>query len=458
MTKLLSIGTLLIAGASVAVGSLEFMVDHRNFADNLVAELYQSENECTSTLGISMAFSLIYPAGDELNQNQMQSVLGYPVSETTQQLVWDSTQQRLDSKYEGRCLQPSSEEGVKCEEEEASLEIANRIWMADSLIVQDEYRTLLGQNLFQMDFESGDAGSVINAWVNASTNGLVDSVVDNGPLPNVVLIAVNAIYLKASWQTQFKKDFTNVDSFYDSPSRLNSLPSKVNFMHNVGEFLYSDTAVSGYQVLALPFVGTISMIIALPSSEKPSLIKFQEIHESLDDLETARVALAIPKFKFESIYKENLLEALQHIGLTAPFDGGLCFGGEGGCNDRVSDIIHKTVIDVNEEGVEAAAVTALVLDRGMPLDNIPVLFLANHPFQFFIYESQEDVVLFEGYVSDPGSTYTAETSALNAQHGDADFWKESFNVDPREHNTSSSSCWTWALSSVVTLVALAMTV
>lgn len=192
------------------------------------------------------------------------------------------------------------------------------------------------------------------------------------------------------------------------------------------------------------------MILALPETDAAAPIDFQDIQPLLSGMESTKVAVALPKFRFESVYKENLKESLQSIGLKSAFEGGLCFGGEGGCNAKVSEVIQKTVINVNEEGVEASAVTAVMVDRGAPVPDVPVLFLANHPFQFFIYESEEDVVLFEGRVGDPGSTYTVEDPSLGAQHNDESFWTDSFNVDPRSPTDPSSTNlpWTWVLNTI----------
>lgn len=155
----------------------------------------------------------------------------------------------------------------------------------------------------------------------------------------------------------------------------------------------------------------------------------------LPKLQSTAVAIALPKFRFTSSYQERMRAALQETGLTAPFEGSLCFGGEGGCNGKVTDVIHKTVIDVNEQGVEAAAVTNTVtLSRASsPLGTfgVPVLFLANHPFQFFIYEDEEDLVLFEGQVGNPGAAIETETPNLDIQHASPTFWSDTFQVEPK---------------------------
>lgn len=113
-----------------------------------------------------MAFSLLYPSADTTNQVEMQAVFGYPSTQTHRQLLWNDTQVRLNEKYNGKCIvsQDSQLEKHACEVEEASLKIANRVWVTDSLIVGDAYRNLLKGYMFQLDFHAGDAGKVINDW------------------------------------------------------------------------------------------------------------------------------------------------------------------------------------------------------------------------------------------------------------------------------------------------------
>ena len=88
----------------------------------------------------------------------------------------------------------------------------------------------------------------------------------------------------------------------------------------------------------------------------------QDVLNAIPSMKIERVAVAIPKFKFESEYKENLMESLNDIGLNAPFEGELCKIFDD-CSVKISDVIQKTVIDVNEQGVEAAAVTLIGVDR-----------------------------------------------------------------------------------------------
>ena len=210
---------------------------------------------------------------------------------------------------------------------------------------------------------------------------------------------------------------------------MTEVASTMHFMHHVIDFVsYSHEAVPGFQVMMLRFTGALSMIFALPTSESSGDVASATILEALPQLALARMAVALPKFQFESEYKNNLKAALQAIGLTAPFDGGLCIYASGGCA-LIDKIIQKTFINLNEDGVEAAAVTAIILVSGLPPPETPILFMADHPFQFFIYDSTEELVIFEGRVGNPSVADDAPVPQLQASHSESGFWQTYFGVD-----------------------------
>ena len=206
-------------------------------------------------------------------------------------------------------------------------------------------------------------------------------------------------------------------------------------------FDYSHDALPGYQVIDLPFDNSqMSMIFVLPKTDgaEPDVTSTDVISAS-SSLQNTRVALSLPKFKFESKYEDELKDALFQLGIVAPFtegSGALCgiFEDTEGCENLIIDkVIQKTVIDVNEEGVEAAAVTMVgvsLTSVGPPPED-PVLMMLNHPFQFFIYDKDEELMLFEGRVSNPGvPEEEPEVELLDALHSDSDFWSNNFYVDP----------------------------
>lgn len=427
---------------SFFVESADAKVDestHQNFADELTTNLYTKENEFSSTLGVSMVFSLLYPGSTDVSMTQIRDVLGFSSPNT--QLVWEEVSQRLDSAYEGQCGEGSvvvsdiEGDNIPCEQQAPKLEIANSVWFDDQTTLALEYEQVVGEYAKQVDFDSTESSNIVNEWVFNKTNGLIDSVVpENTPLfPPYLLIAINSIYLKASWTNQFSESKTNQDSFYGSASRDLEV-SQAHFMHEVFDsVLYSHEAIPGYQILQLPFVNSqLSMIFVLPMIDEIGAIMSTDVLSSLDQLQRKRVALALPKFKFETKYEADLKQALVDIGITAPFSSadGLCGIFGTGCGPFIDKIIQKTYIDVNEKGVEAAAVTVAFTVVSAPIDP-PTLMMLDHPFQFYIYDSSEHLILFEGRLGEPELPEDdPEVELLSAKHSDNDFWFTNFYVNP----------------------------
>ena len=212
-------------------------------------------------------------------------------------------------------------------------------------------------------------------------------------------------------------------------------------MHAVERFPYSDGALPGHQLLSMPFANSnTSMVFVLPMMDGAETVLSTDVMAALEGLQPTRLALAVPKFKFESAYTNALEDALFQLGIEAPFTagaGGLCglFQNEEGCERLViGSVIQKTVIDVNEGGVEAAAVTAMgvKVTSAEPADrDDPVLVVLDHPFQFFIHDATENLMLFEGRLGAPQVPGVAPAAPLlDARHADRNFWSKTFNVRP----------------------------
>ena len=413
---------------------------HRSFADELTASMYTKENECSSALGVSMAFSLIYPGSTNNATDEIRDTLGYPEG-SNMQLVWENTTQRMLSSSNGECICPSPD-GVGCELGKPLLQIANSVWLDNNDTLNPEYELVVGDYAKQTDFDSDDSPDVINEWVSNSTNELIDGIVPEGqPLyPPIVLIAINSIYFKANWANEFEKSSTNLDTFYTSAAR-DTEASEAHFMNQVFEYMsYSHDALPGYQVAQLPFSESqMSMIFVLPMSDDVGPALSAELLPALNELQLGtRVAMSLPKFKFESTYDALLKAALIQTGIESPFAMGtqsLCgLLADYDCASLIIDqVIQKTIIDVNEEGVEAAAVTAIkTVGTSRPTEE-PILMILDHPFQFFIYDAIEDLVLFEGRVGAPEVPDDEPVEPLlNATRSDSDFWTSNFGVDPME--------------------------
>ena len=410
-------------------------IDNAPFADGLTTELYTDsalDNDCTSSLGVSMAMSLVYPSAMGEAEEQMRTAMNYPSGQQST-LLWSDTTASITDRYQGRC---TWENGDVCNLFEPTLAISNSVWVHDEITLNATYAAVVGDLVQQLDFTSAEAGGTINEWVSSSTNGLIDSIVEEGPLMDGwIMLAINSIYLKGSWSNQFREDRTNVDAFYSSPGRATTVMDEVHFMNQVEFFDYSHDALPGFQLVKLPFDGGddsrgLSMMLALPlksDDDSPRMASSVDVLAAIPSLERTQVALAIPKFQFESTYEDALKEALQTIGMTAPFEEQpdvLCVA-DGECNAYIDVIIQKTFIDMNEKGVEAAAVTAI----GISMTSMPppdsILFQGDHPFQIFLYDEGEDVIIFEGQIRAPAIP-EGSAAPLEASHDDEGFWSDTF--------------------------------
>ena len=379
----------------------------RSFSDSLTSALHQNANDCSSSLGVSMMLSLAHPAANGSTALQMCQKLGFPCAPTNETLAWNETAARLTSRYDGLCEQFSEDSG-DCTLKRPTLEIANSIWVDTGTNLYQPYLKVVGSYLIRTDFQDNGAGDAVNEWVEGMTHGLVDSIIEPGPI-DADLVAVNVLYLNATWENTFDEEKTNEDIFYANENRDGALSAKrARFMHKVEQFPYSDTALPGFQLVKLPFTDeSLSMLIALPMGDSGDPTMSTAVLDALPMLSDRFVALAMPKFQFSSEYGDVLKEALISIGLTAPFDPnkGFCLMFPDAC--AVLEVIkQKTFIDVHEKGTEAAAVNVGKFYRIGP-SNI-ILFMSDHPFRFFICEESERLVLFEGHLRNFGIPIDAQ--------------------------------------------------
>jgi len=411
--------------------------NQQKFADDLTKILYTEPNECTSSLGVSMAFSLVYPGATNDGITEIKNTFGYPDGSNLQ-LVWQGTTERMLKSANGECIGGTSFDG-SCFADAPLLKIANSVWLDSRDALNEEYAAVVGDYAMQTDFQSLDSPIIVNEWVKNSTNGLIDSIVDptKALSPPDVLLAIHSIYLKAQWVEQFQESLTNLDTFYASPTRATKV-ADAHFMHAVDYWNYSHSALVGYQIIKLQLEqSSMSMIFVLPLIDGAGAVSSTDLINALNKLESRKIALALPKFKFESKYDNNLKSALMSLGVESPFlesTNSLCdLLQDYDCAQLIiTQVIQKTVIDVNEKGVEAAAVTAMSVGvTSMPVPEDPTLMILDHPFQFFIFDAEEELMLFEGRLGEPEvPEKEPSTPLLSAKHLDGDFWSTNFFVSP----------------------------
>ncbi|GFR30173.1 leukocyte elastase inhibitor A [Trichonephila clavata] len=245
---------------------------------------------------------------------------------------------------------------------------------------------------------SDDAVIAINDWVKKKTNGKITSLVDSLD-PSTKMVLLNAVYFKGLWKFEFDKSKTEKDVFYNLGKE--SEKREIPFMKTTGEFRYA--MFDNFKALELPYKGgDMSMLILLPHKLDgiQTLIKniTQMDMSKIEDLLTnVTVEVQLPKFSL-SFETEDLPKHLRKLGAGKIFDPKEADFSSMALNKGlfVSAMIHKAVIEVNEEGTEAAGVTGTVAIRSAVED-----FKADHPFLFFIKEKSTNWVLFMGSVISP---------------------------------------------------------
>jgi serpin B len=214
------------------------------------------------------------------------------------------------------------------------------------------------------------------------------------------LVLTNAIYFKGNWARQFKTDRTK-----DAPFTLaDGKKVDISMMNQTAEFGYTET--NNFQVLELPYVDNdLSMIIFLPKeydglSEFEETLTVENLSNWLNKLYKREVIVSVPKFKMTSQF--SLASVLRSMGMTDAFSGNADFSGiNGQRNLFISAVIHKAYVDVNEEGTEAAAATAVTMKLTSIGPSRTPVFKADHPFMFLIRDNHSQSILFIGRVMNP---------------------------------------------------------
>jgi serpin B len=350
---------------------------------------------CISPVSISAALTMVTVGANGITRQEMLNAL------------FLEDQMELASKY-GEFLQSMNQDVPK-------VSIANALVKTGTGQINPDYTAMLRSD-FKAETFPGDLQE-INAWVNQKTEGKIPTILNNLD-PNSQMVILNAIYFKGNWVHPFDPTFTNPSPF--------TLPNKeviqTETMNQQEEF--STIEGGNFQAIKLPYKGkaglleevmgrpagaNVSMIILLPNEgTDPAALTanisqgfLTKIAKDLDLTPTTEVRLSLPKFKAENQF--DLVPTLKALGIIRAFTNQAEFSFIGK-NLEISQVIHKTFIEVEESGTEAAAATAveMAVGTGMPAP-IPA-FLVNRPFFFLIYDHKAETTLFMGLVKDPRQT------------------------------------------------------
>lgn len=290
------------------------------------------------------------------------------------------------------------------------LKSANSIYGAKSFpflqTFLEDIKEYYQANVESLDFAHAaeESEKKINSWVKNQTNGKIKDLFPKGSLDrDTILVLVNAVYFKGQWDHKFDEKHTTEDKFW-----LNKNTSKpVQMMKQKNEYNFILLEDVQAKMVEIPYKGKeLSMFILLPM-EIDGLKKLEEQltadklleWTSAENMNTIELYLSLPRFKVEKKY--DLPGPLQHMGMVDAFDSEKAdFSGMSSTEGLVvSKVLHKSFVEVNEEGTEAAAATGV----GVGITSVQKTkdFYCDRPFLFFIKHNGTSSILFFGRMSSP---------------------------------------------------------
>jgi serpin B len=381
------------------VDTKSFAAANNEFAAGLYKEVrFREGNLFLSPYSIRTALALAYSGARGPTARQMAEVLRLSEGQSDLRLEFRTFEKTLSSYRDKDTLE---------------IDVANALWKQTGFPFTKEFLDLMSGEFASALFEADFAGApkkacrAINRWVSDKTRGRIRELVSPGNF-NVLtrLVLANAIYFSGTWRSPFDEHKTSPSTFHWR-SGESHITQKVTVPMMKQEAIFGYAELEGFQELEMPYVGSrLSMVIFLPATtdgwiEFEKRMSAQDLSRWIQALRSESVDVQIPKLQFESSFE--LTEILEKIGMGDAFTPELAdfsgmtlekpFG--------ISKVIHKAMVEVDEAGTKAAAVT--VTEICLELTFTPV-FMANHPFIFVIRDVSSDAILFMGRVLNPAAS------------------------------------------------------
>ncbi|MEW5938425.1 MAG: serpin family protein [Chloroflexota bacterium] len=346
-----------------------------------------------SPFSISLALAMTYAGARGETESQM-----------AQTLHFDLPQSQLHPAFNALDLALAKRgESADKDREPLQLRIANAVWAEQTFPFQQDFLDTLafnyGAGIRQADFINNyePVRKEINAWVEDQTEDKIKNLLPEGVLDSFTrMVLVNAIYFKADWLYKFEKESTSDQPFHLLDGSTVTVPL-------MSQETYAPYAKGdGWQAIDFPYAGeTASMTIILPDEGRfesfESTFDLATLDSILSGLTPTSLIFALPKFSFTRDF--GLADRLAAMGMPDAFDPNRAdFSGMTGKPDLyISDVIHKAFVAVDEEGTEAAAATAVIMElASAPM--FEVRMIVDRPFLFLIRDTVSGQILFMGRV------------------------------------------------------------
>jgi len=342
-----------------------------------------NQNIFISPLSISTALTMTYQGAGTTTKEAMAKALGYSGIDDG----------KLNESYKNLLRY------LKQLDKKAELNISNSIWIKEGETIKEKFisanRDIFDASITSMDFSKDNAANEINQWISNATKKKIEKMIDPPISPDIIMFLINAIYFKGDWKEKFDTKNTVGAAFHAGDGSTD----EVKMMSRYGKVEYGQG--DGFKAVRLPYgSGKAAMYCILPD-ESTSVGDFiagmdndrwTAVKDSISEKNDVR--LQLPRFKLEYGIK-NLNDSLTALGMGEAFTDSADFSGIRD-NLCISRVLHKAVIEVNEDGSEAAAVTVVEMRETAAAE--PLTFIADRPFVFLIADDVTGSILFIGKV------------------------------------------------------------
>ncbi|CAK9799548.1 Serine protease inhibitor 2 [Anthophora plagiata] len=301
-----------------------------------------------------------------------------------------------------------------------NLNIGTRIYIDSNITIRQRYEAIV-KTFYNTDVISANLSNAkplvkeINSWVSNVTDANIDRMIeDESSVENSLMLIMNAFFFKGSWRRKyFAPQDTRIEKFHTSDNQTVAVP----FMHTVGRFYYSESSELNAKILRIPYYGNkFAIYLLLPNALDGIEKLVNEINPSVLTkyvwlMQDLPIDVSIPKFKFQ--FSSHLEPILRKLGIRDIFDDtatltGIARSRRISKHLKVSDIVQKAGIEVNENGTTAYVATEIEIGNKIEDET----FHANRPFVFYIEDESTGTVIYVGKIMNPLDT-TSSTASPN---------------------------------------------
>jgi serpin B len=377
--------------AAVTRSQQELASANAGFAFNLLQQLATEQpgtNIFISPYSVSTVLQMVSTGAEGTTRTQMQQMLG------TLDMQPDALNEA--NRQIGDIIDSRNANFV--------LTAANSVWYRSGMPIEPSFiegdEHYFGAKVEGLNFNDSSSVDAINAWAAEATRGKIDQIVSAPIDPSVRLFLANAVYFLGNWQSPFDTNKTMGRDFYLSGGDQEMTP----MMEQTA--MFSCCQGNGYQAVRLPYKGgDLAMYVFLPGPDS----SVQELIGMMNgawwqqaiqaDFAEQQAIVVLPKFDLN--YVVDLVPPLEALGMTTAFTPAADFLKISKEPLDISAVKQQAVVEVNETGTEAAAVTTVIVGTTVALPPPTFQIIVDRPFLFFIHDEQAGTILFMGAVFNP---------------------------------------------------------